>query len=109
MDHVHAGWASQASKDPSLFASSRSEISDKLEGELARGEVNTGPIYESSALLGACRSEGKGGQGGAGKHPAAADIPTGCRRDGPGDAAAGRAGNAKEPSVMQMERQEEPS
>lgn len=75
LEHVHAGWASQPSKDPSLLASPRSEIPDKLEGELARGEVNTGPSYESSALLEACGSEGKGGQGGGGKQPVAADSP----------------------------------
>lgn len=62
LERVHAGWASQASKDSSLFASQRPEISDKLEKELARGEVNTGPTYPSGALLEACRSEGKGGQ-----------------------------------------------
>lgn len=39
-------------------------------------------MYQSDALLEACRSEGKGGQREGGKQPATADIPTGCPGDG---------------------------
>lgn len=89
-------------KDSSLLASPRPENSDKLEEKLTQGQLMRAVLCCNH--VGARARAGREGVGSSLRQQISPRDAGGMDRD-----SVGRAGNAKEPSVMQMERQEERS